>query len=213
MSARRDWFAVYCRLVRLSKFRRLSDDAQLALFYVWAIAGDETPEATWRTADDLALALQLHGRNPVTIGDTIEELRRAGWLDALEDGSVTAHDWDDWQIAATTEARRVWEARYMRDWRRRKREEREAATTPSPLDSSPPSTGHHNTGQYRGEQPVNNTWTTGNAGRDEPGRNGADRTTCPRCGDLLDDKDPNVVVADRGHQLWHRACPGIGATA
>lgn len=33
-----------------------------------------------------------------------------------------------------------------------------------------------------------------------------DVTTCPGCGDLLDDKDPNVVVAPGG-QLWHRSCP------
>ena len=43
---------------------------------------------------------------------------------------------------------------------------------------------------------------------------GTDRTSCPGCGDLLDDKDPNVVVADRGRQLWHRQCPSsLGASA
>jgi hypothetical protein len=51
------------------------------------------------------------------------------------------------------------------------------------------------------------------AGTTEPRRNSADRTTCPTCGDLLSDKDPNVLVADHGRQLMHRACPGIGATA
>ena len=41
---------------------------------------------------------------------------------------------------------------------------------------------------------------------DEPRKNGADRTTCPDCGDLLNDKDPDVIVSDHGRQLWHRAC-------
>jgi hypothetical protein len=41
---------------------------------------------------------------------------------------------------------------------------------------------------------------------DEPRKNGADRTTCPDCGDLLNDRDPDVIVSDHGRQLWHRAC-------
>lgn len=37
--------------------------------------------------------------------------------------------------------------------------------------------------------------------------NGHERATCPGCGDLLDDSDPNVVVGNRMGQLWHRTCP------
>jgi hypothetical protein len=114
MSARRDWFAVQCRLFRLPKFRRLSDAAQLTLIYVWGIAGDETPEALWRTVDHLALALQLHGRDQ----GTIEELRAGGWLDTLEDGSVVVHDWDEHQVAASREIKNAWEASRLRKWRK-----------------------------------------------------------------------------------------------
>jgi hypothetical protein len=211
MSARRDWYSVTCRLFRLPKFRRLTDDAQLALFYVWGIAGDETPEATWRTADDLVLALQVHGRNPVTLGDTIEELRAGGWLDALEDGTIVVHDWDDAQFSASREIRNAWEATRKRTWRKTKAAPPSPDTAPSQVDSTSPSphltvTAPHSRTDMEGQRP--DDVRTG-----EPRRNGADRTTCPRCGDLLDDKDPNVVVADHGRQLWHRACPATEATA
>lgn len=32
-------------------------------------------------------------------------------------------------------------------------------------------------------------------------------TTCPRCGDLLSDRDPNVAVLNRSGQLGHVTCP------
>jgi hypothetical protein len=38
-----------------------------------------------------------------------------------------------------------------------------------------------------------------------------DRMTCPTCGDLLSDGDTNVLEAEHGAQLRHRACPGAAA--
>ena len=38
---RQEWLAAQRRIVRLPKFRRLSREAQLALFYVWSLAGDQ----------------------------------------------------------------------------------------------------------------------------------------------------------------------------
>jgi hypothetical protein len=39
------------------------------------------------------------------------------------------------------------------------------------------------------------------------GTNGHDKQTCPGCGDLLDDRDVNVVVVDPRGGLGHRECP------
>jgi hypothetical protein len=143
VSSRRDWFAVQCRLVRLPKFRRLSDDAQLTLFYVWAIAGDETPEATWRTTEDLLLALQVHGRNPAMLvgaraqgAGAIEELRAGGWLDSLEDGRLAIHDWDDHQVYASREIKNAWEAARLRKWRKARQAPPPASSSSSSSSSS-----------------------------------------------------------------------------
>ena len=133
MTARRDWFVVQCRLIRLPKFRRLSDAAQLALVYVWALAADETPEATWESRPALAEALELHGRDPVTL----DELTSRGWLDTLENGRVAVHDWDDHQYAASREIKNAWEADRLRTWRAAK-----SAKPPTPPDS----TTQHSTG-------------------------------------------------------------------
>lgn len=38
-----------------------------------------------------------------------------------------------------------------------------------------------------------------------------DGRTCPTCGDLLTDRDLNVVVRDHGRKLAHRVCPGMAA--
>jgi hypothetical protein len=124
VSARRDWYAVQCRLIRLPKFRRLSDAAQLALFYVWALAADADPEATWPSLETLAEALALHGRDPVPL----DELAARGWIDALEDGRVAVHDWDQWQFAASHEIKKAWEANRVRTWRAAKRD----AVSPTP---------------------------------------------------------------------------------
>src|SRR4051794_17658813 len=102
----RDWLAVTTRLIRTPKFRRLPASAQLSLVYVWALAGDQTPEATWPTPDDLADLLELHGRPR----SDVDELVGARWLDQLDDGRIGAHDWDDHQLAASVAVRRAYEA-------------------------------------------------------------------------------------------------------
>jgi hypothetical protein len=195
--SRRDWYSVECRLFRESKFRRLSDDAQLALFYIWGLAGDQSPEATW-SVDDLSAALEMHGRNPAVIPDTIAELRGRRWLDTLEDGTLAAHDWDDHQYAASKEILNAWEAARKKRWRKSK-----AATAQD-------RTGQDNTGQDIGPVHVPDKSRTSTDG--VPRGNGDIRTTCPTCGDLVNDKDTNVVVRDHGGQLAHRVCPGMVAT-
>jgi hypothetical protein len=155
----REWFAVYARLIRLPKFRDLTDAAQLALLYVWALAGDETPEATWRSADTLDALLRLNGRP----AGTVPELVAAGWIDTQDDGTVTAHDWDEWQFAASKDARNAWEARYMRDWRRAKKDAGPAPSLPAPsLPVTETATQQDSTGQQSAtrRQRVNNNGTT-----------------------------------------------------
>ena len=109
----RVWYAVQCRLVRLPKFRALSDPAQLALIYLWALAGDTETEATWPSRDALADELRLHGRDP----ETIVELLERRWLDDLGDGRFAIHDWDQWQYAASKAIKSAWEANRVRTWR------------------------------------------------------------------------------------------------
>lgn len=41
------------------------------------------------------------------------------------------------------------------------------------------------------------------------GTNGNERSTCPTCGDLLEERDANVVVIDRRGRLGHRDCPAV----
>jgi hypothetical protein len=113
----RDWFAVWAKIVHLPKFRHLSDDAQLTLIYVWAIAGEQDPEATWQSLEELGDLVELNGRPR----DSLTDLVARHWLDVAADGMVSAHDWDAHQFAASEAARAAWERLYMRDWRRRKR--------------------------------------------------------------------------------------------
>jgi len=200
----RDWFAVYARLLRLPKFRRLSDSAQLALFYVWALAGDEAPEATWTNVAALEDLLELHGRQP----QAVAELVAAGWLDVDPSGRVNAHDWDEWQHVTTKQAADDWRRLYMREWRKSRK-----ADTPPP---APPPL-EERTEQYitvQGISPVitrdHRTITT------VPG-NGRTTTkkgpepTCPRCGDETSETDPNVTVVEGGRYYGHRVCPTLEA--
>jgi len=179
----RDWFAVQGRLVRSPKFRRLPEQAQLSLLYVWALAGDETPEATWPSEQGLADVLELAGRPR---GD-VQVLLEAHWLDRDERGRVLVHDWDDHQLAATAAIKRAFEADRLRTWRRKKRGE----SGPSP---APPSVGEN-------KRPDN--------GSNANVRVRTQELTCPACGDLLDERDRNLVVVDRHGALAHRSCPGL----
>jgi hypothetical protein len=194
----RDWFAVYSRLLRLPKFRRLSHDAQLGLFYVWALAGDETPEATWPTIDHLAVLLEFYG-HARSVG---EELASGGFLDVNDFGNVSVHDWDDHQLAATVSARRKWEAVYMRKWRR---ERKASATEQAPLPA--PSPEQSNTGQIDRTEPPTPRPRVSNGAREDP----PERTTCPGCGDLVVDGEANVAVVDRRGWLGHLQCPALAA--
>ncbi|MGO9178261.1 MAG: hypothetical protein ACLQBX_00500 [Candidatus Limnocylindrales bacterium] len=132
MSGRRDWFAVYARLVHQPKFRRLSESAQLTLCpYLWALAADQSPEALWPSVEALRDLLDFHGRP----ASDLDELLAARWLDLEPDGSVSVHDWDEHQWAASKEIKKVWEARRLRDWRRSKATP--PAVSPSSLEPSP----------------------------------------------------------------------------
>lgn len=169
----RDWFAVQCRLVRAAKFRRLSEPAQLTLIHVWAIAGDESPEATWTDLDELEAALLRYARSRTSI----DELAAAGWLDVSPEGEVSVHDWDEHQWAATERARNDWQAKYQREWRAKTK-----ARSPSSLDSPSP-TGRGQNKQHRSEPRVVNA--------EDEGR-------CAECHELLRDASEVTVIVKDG---------------
>jgi hypothetical protein len=131
----REWFAVYSRLIRTPKFRRLSDAAQLSLLYIWALAGDQPTEATWGSLDDLADLLDMHGRSR----EPLTELVQARWLDVDGQGQAAVHDWDMHQYDADAEARRRYEAAYMREWRNKRT--KTTKTREEESGSSPVNTG------------------------------------------------------------------------
>jgi hypothetical protein len=126
----RDYFAVFTKLFRTAKFRRLGESAKLTLIYTWAVAGDETPEATWRDRATLRDALGFYGRP----AEDVDELLAAGFLDEHEDGMVEVHDWDDHQLAASKTIRDAYEASRKREWRRQAREPRAGTPPPPPPD-------------------------------------------------------------------------------
>ena len=111
----RDYFAVFVRLFRVPKFKRLTPSAQLTLFHLWGLAADEVPEATWRDIDALREVVEVNGRP----SDDVDTLLAAGWLDLLDDGTVGVHDWDDHQQAASKSIRDDFEAHRKREWRRK----------------------------------------------------------------------------------------------
>ncbi len=113
----RDYFAVFTRLFRDPKYRKLTDSQRVTLFTLWGIAGDESPEATWQDREWLGRLLQLHERPP----DDVAVLIEAGWLDRLEDGAIAVHDWDEWQMAGSERIKKDWEAARVREWRRSKK--------------------------------------------------------------------------------------------
>lgn len=146
----REWYAVFGRLNRLPKFRRLSESAQLTLaVYVWGLAGDQVPEATWVSLDALAEQLALVGRARADV----DELLAANWLEVTPGGGIGIHDWDAHQYAATAEIRRAYEADRKADWRLRKRADPSdvrdgSGTGPGHV----PATGQNITGDNIGER-------------------------------------------------------------
>lgn len=212
----RDWIGVYSRIVRLPKFRKLPDAAQLTLVYTWLLAGDTEPEATWPSLETLGDVLVLTGRS----ADALVELVERRWLDVAEDGSVSVHDWDAHQYAATKAGKARWELHYMRKWRLAKKE---AAAEAAPdlrngrvdpvvaegafARDEPDPTVHQRIGQdLTGPDSLILTGVNNASPRVN------NKSTCPGCGDLLDDHDENVTMHSKG-QLWHRACPDLTAVS
>ena len=117
----RHCFAVFNRLFRTPKFRRLSESARLTLFYVWALAGDQDPEATWSDTDELAEYLSMYDR-PAEDVDTLVEF---GFLEVLRGDQIGVYAWDEHQVAADKASGRAFEASRKREWRRKTRETRD----------------------------------------------------------------------------------------
>jgi hypothetical protein len=207
----RDWCAIYSAMLGKPKYRRLSVPARAALFHVWLLSGGQTPEATWTNRDELAEVLELDGFPP----DVLEELVTRHWLDVDPAGRLLVHDWDDHQLAATVAARQAYERDRKQDWRRRHRVD-DAPLPPDPSLPVPDIT-LQGTQQDRTVQESRPVPERPGHVRDthdpKAGRtNGRDPLTCPPCGDLLEDTDPNVA-RDRHGQLWHRECPTAQASA
>ena len=110
----RQYFAVFTQMFRDPKYRKLTDSQRVTLLTLWGIAGDETPEATWRDREWLGRLLQLHERP----ADDVAALLEAGWLDRLDDGGTAVHGWDEWQMAGSKKVHDEWEAARKREWRR-----------------------------------------------------------------------------------------------
>jgi hypothetical protein len=113
----RDYYAVHCRMFTGKKYRALTDSARVTLFTLWAIAGDQEPEATWTDPEWLTELMQLHKR-PVS---DLRVLIDAGWLDTTGGGVVTIHDWDEHQRAYSERIAKDWQAFHKREYRNRKK--------------------------------------------------------------------------------------------
>ena len=110
----RDWLAVYVHAQDKAKFRRLSPRGRGALLTVWLLAGTESPEAQWRSRDELEELLILEGFDCDDLAELVDER----WLDIEPDGTVLVHDWDEHQLAATKAIGQAFEAARKREWRR-----------------------------------------------------------------------------------------------
>ena len=130
-----------------------------------------------------------------------DALREARLVD--DELRIPEHAWAEWYVVAC-------ERRRLGRERQKRADIKRGHTNPeTPLE--PPAVSQTD---RTDRQPVSQAGpalapTPGQRWHDDgksPGRNGLDRTTCPDCGDLLNDKDPDVIVSDHGRQLWHRAC-------
>ena len=124
-----------------------------------------------------------------------EHLARVGLLG--DDHQVPPKPWASWFGAAA--ARREGGRDRWRRWNERDKRNRQAGSH----------TGQSGTQTVRQSVPTSGT-PLPNVGQTADtrvkGTNGHDKSTCPGCGDLLDDKNPNVA-RDRHGQLWHEDCP------
>ena len=88
----------------------------------------------------------------------VDELIGAGWLDVEADGTRDRSRLGRLATTASVAARNAWEAKYMREWRRRKREAKEAEPPLSAL--SPPVEEKEKRGDKRSGQRVDNALAT-----------------------------------------------------
>jgi hypothetical protein len=181
-SVSRDWAAIYAALLTRPKYRRLSFELRGCLLHVWLLAGSTTPEATW-ARDELREILELDGAPD----GALVALIAAGWLD--EDGStVTVHDWDEWQVAASRSIKNAWEAGRLRRWRR---------DHPAPPRTPPERRGQDKTGPGTTYVQVRTDGEPGGLA-DAPGVN------CARCGQPT--HGTRTIVVDRRGTAVHEAC-------
>jgi hypothetical protein len=130
----REWYAVESRRFRDLRFRRLSDDARLTLFYLEGVAGDQEPEAIWSSTEDLAAILQMYGLRLEMARASITELVASDWIVTLSGERVALRDWDAVQVALSKKIKNEWEAARLRTWRKKKKGEDGWDEKPGPYD-------------------------------------------------------------------------------
>ena len=117
----REWYAVECLRFRELRFRKLSHEAQLAVFYLEGLAGDQEPEAIWRNDGEVAAYLQMCGWKAADLLPVVAELHETDWLDTLPDGRVGLPDWDAVQFALSKRIKNALESARLRSWRKTKK--------------------------------------------------------------------------------------------
>lgn len=113
-SMSRTYAVVFMNILTRPKYRKLSPAGRGALLHLWALAGTQDPEATWDSRDEILDAFELDGFD----ASHVDELIALRWLDIEPDGTLTVHDWDQWEMAASADIRRKYEASRKRVWRR-----------------------------------------------------------------------------------------------
>lgn len=146
---RRDWIAVYGSVLTNRKYRRLSVAGKAGLFHVWLLAITTNPEATWGSTDELREYLELDGLP----GDVLDELIAGRWLDVEADGTVTVHEWDHHQLAASRAIRDAFEAHRKRKWRRDRKTEPDLTGTSPNQDLTLPNKGPDDVRTVSGRTP------------------------------------------------------------
>jgi hypothetical protein len=156
----REWYAVECRRFRDLRFRRLSHEAQLAVFYLEGLAGDQEPEAIWSGDRDVSTYLQMNGWKLAETLPVVAELHEADWLDTLPDGRVGLPEWDAVQYALSKRIKNALEAARLRGWRKTQKGRERDESLLDPVVSVEPvpqledgsrathTTPHDTTGQY-----------------------------------------------------------------